>query len=108
MFLWSANRHPSAKAANIHDLITSLPNGFDTTIGENASLISGGQAQWLQIARALAQPSRILVLDECTSPLDENPAAVLETIHATKRGRTTIMKLEAMLMCDWSCTMERS
>ena len=94
----------AAKAANIHDFIMSLPNGYDTIIGENASLISGGQAQRLQIARALARPSRILVLDECTSSLDsENQAAVLETIHAAKRGRTTIMithKLEAMLMCD--------
>ena len=63
-----------------------------TIIGESASLISGGQAQRLQIARALARPSRILVLDECTSSLDsETQAAVLETLHAAKRGRTTIM-----------------
>ncbi|KAF8957788.1 P-loop containing nucleoside triphosphate hydrolase protein [Flammula alnicola] len=94
----------AARAANIHEFVMSLPEGYDTTLGENASLVSGGQAQRLQIARALARPSRILILDECTSSLDpENQAAVLETIRGAKCGRTTVVithKLEAMLMCD--------
>ncbi|KAF8990854.1 P-loop containing nucleoside triphosphate hydrolase protein [Cyathus striatus] len=94
----------AAKAANVHEFIMSLPQGYDTPLGENASLISGGQAQRLQIARALARPSRILVLDECTSSLDpENQAAVMETIRQAKVGRTTLMithKLQVMLMCD--------
>ncbi|KAJ2933006.1 hypothetical protein H1R20_g4086, partial [Candolleomyces eurysporus] len=102
--LSDADIQEAAKAASVHEFIMSLPHGYDTVIGENASLISGGQAQRLQIARALARPSKILILDECTSALDpENQAAVMETISQVKNGRTTIMvthKLQVMLMCD--------
>ena len=94
----------AARAANVHDFIMSLPKGYQTMVGENASLISGGQAQRLQIARALARPSKILILDECTSALDPaNQAAVMETIKTAKVGRTTLMvthKLQVMRMCD--------
>lgn len=75
----------AAKSANIHEFIQSLPNGYDTNLGENASLISGGQAQRLQIARALVRSSRILILDECTSALDVvNQRAILDTIVKIK------------------------
>ncbi|KAJ7774954.1 P-loop containing nucleoside triphosphate hydrolase protein [Mycena metata] len=94
----------AAQAASVHDFIMSLPHGYDTMVGENAALISGGQAQRLQIARALARPSKILILDECTSALDAaNQAVVLETIRRAKVGRTTVMvthKLPIMQMCD--------
>ncbi|KAF9817369.1 hypothetical protein IEO21_03510 [Rhodonia placenta] len=94
----------AAKAAHVHDFIESLPKGYDTLVGENASLISGGQAQRLQIARALARPAHILILDECTSALDAaNQAAVMETLQRAKVGRTTIVvthKLQMMRMCD--------
>ncbi|KAF9528280.1 P-loop containing nucleoside triphosphate hydrolase protein [Crepidotus variabilis] len=94
----------AAKAAQLHEFIVSLPQGYQTHLGENASLISGGQVQRLQIARALARPSRILLLDECTSALDlENQASVLETLRWARYGRTVVMvthKLEAMRMCD--------
>jgi ATP-binding cassette, subfamily B (MDR/TAP), member 1 len=94
----------AAMAANVHDFIMGLPLQYDTAIGENASLISGGQAQRLQIARALARPSRFLILDECTSSLDAaNEAAVMDTIRRAKVGRTTIMithKLKVMRLCD--------
>jgi ATP-binding cassette subfamily B (MDR/TAP) protein 1 len=75
----------AAKSANIHDFIQSLPKGYETNLGENASLISGGQAQRLQIARALVRRSNILILDECTSALDiDNQRAILDTIVKIK------------------------
>lgn len=102
--LSSEDIQAAAKAAHVHDFIASLPKGYDTMVGENASLISGGQAQRLSIARALARISKILILDECTSALDpENQAAVLDTIKHAKVGRTTLMvthKLPVMRMCD--------
>lgn len=77
--------HRAARAANIHDFIMSLPGGYETRLGENASLISGGQAQRLQIARALVRRSNILILDEATSALDvDNAKAILDTIVKIK------------------------
>ncbi|EJD01884.1 P-loop containing nucleoside triphosphate hydrolase protein [Fomitiporia mediterranea MF3/22] len=94
----------AAQAARVHDFIMSLPQGYETHVGENASLISGGQAQRLAIARALARPARVLILDECTSALDpESQAAVMETIRSVKVGRTTLVvthKLPVMRLCD--------
>lgn len=94
----------AAKEANIHDFILSLPEGYNTVVGENASLISGGQAQRISIARALARRANILILDECTSALDaENQREVMKTIQKAKVGRTTLIvthKLPMMLMAD--------
>ncbi|EPQ50798.1 P-loop containing nucleoside triphosphate hydrolase protein [Gloeophyllum trabeum ATCC 11539] len=94
----------AALAANVDEFINTLPKGYDTMVGENASLISGGQAQRISIARALARPSKVLILDECTSALDPaNQAVVIETIRSAKVGRTTLMvthKLPLMQMCD--------
>lgn len=94
----------AAKQANAHDFVLSLPQGYATNLGENASLISGGQAQRLQIARAILRQREVLILDECTSALDpENQAIVMDTIKAVKQGRTTVVvthKLDLMKMCD--------
>jgi len=101
----------AAQAARAHEFIMALPHGYDTIIGENASQISGGQAQRLQIARALARPSDILILDECTSALDSsNQTAILDTLFNSSWGRTVVMvthKLPVMQRCDRILVMDR-
>ncbi|KAM0790206.1 hypothetical protein ACM66B_005521 [Microbotryomycetes sp. NB124-2] len=95
----------AARQAHVHDVIKSLPHGYDTVLGEGASLISGGQAQRLQIARALYRSRQILLLDECTSALDSaSQQAVMDTIMSVKQGRTTFIvthKLDVMNRCDY-------
>lgn len=94
----------ACQRANIHDFILSLPKGYATHLGEAASLVSGGQAQRLALARALVKTASVLVLDECTSALDgENERVVLETIARVKAGRTVVMvthNVRAMRICD--------
>ncbi|SCV73934.1 BQ2448_6364 [Microbotryum intermedium] len=94
----------AAQLAHVHDFIKTLPRGYETKLGENASLISGGQLQRVQLARALMHEREILLLDECTSALDAtNQALVMQTIEEVKKGRTTIIvthKLDVMRRCD--------
>ena len=82
----------AAKAANAHDFISALPNGYDTMIGEAGVLLSGGQRQRLAIARALFKDPPILVLDEATSALDtESERLVQQALNNLMRGRTTLV-----------------
>jgi ATP-binding cassette, subfamily B, bacterial MsbA len=82
----------AAEAAFLLPLIESLPNGFDTRIGENAVKLSGGQRQRLSIARALLKNAPILLLDEATSALDSESERFIQlSLERLMRGRTTFV-----------------
>jgi ATP-binding cassette, subfamily B, bacterial len=82
----------AARAAEAHDFVTSLPDGYDTVIGEQGLTLSGGQRQRVSLARALITDPSILILDDATSAID---ATIEAQIHATLRkvmaGRTTVL-----------------
>jgi ATP-binding cassette subfamily B protein len=81
----------AAKVAQIHDHLMSLPDGYDTVVGERGYRFSGGEKQRLAIARAVLRDPPVLVLDEATSALDtQTEQAVQEAIDAASAGRTTI------------------
>jgi ATP-binding cassette subfamily B protein len=81
----------AARAAQIHDLIAGLPDGYDTMVGSRGHRFSGGEKQRIAIARTLLRDPRVLVLDEATSALDtDTERAVQKAFDALSRGRTTI------------------
>jgi ATP-binding cassette, subfamily B, bacterial MsbA len=82
----------AATAANAHEFIMAMANGYDTVIGESGVLVSGGQRQRIAIARALFKDPPILVLDEATSALDtESERLVQQALDSLMRGRTTLV-----------------
>ena len=82
----------AARAANAHDFISQLPQGYDTPIGESGVLLSGGQRQRVAIARALFKDPPILILDEATSALDtESERLVQQALDTLMKGRTTLV-----------------
>jgi len=82
----------AAKKASCHDFILSLPDGYDTKIGEGGSSLSGGERQRISIARAIIKDAPIIILDEATANVDpENEEALMQAIQALTRDKTIIM-----------------
>ena len=82
----------AARRANIHDYIMTLPNGYDTEIGERGVKLSGGQKQRLSIARVFLKDPAILILDEATSALDNTTEVMIQqSLDELCKGRTTLV-----------------
>jgi ATP-binding cassette subfamily B protein len=101
----------ASRAANIHDFIMGLPDGYDTIAGERGYRLSGGEKQRIAIARVILKDPRILVLDEATSHLDsQSEALIQDALKKVMAGRTSIViahRLSTILAADLILVMDR-
>lgn len=107
----------AAIAANIHDMIEALPDGYETVVGERGYRLSGGEKQRIAIARVLLKDPRVLILDEATSHLDTRSEAMIqEALERLMTGRTsiviahrlsTVRKADVILVVDEGRIVER-
>lgn len=101
----------AARAANIHDFVMGLPDGYDTIVGERGYRLSGGEKQRVALARVILKDPRILVLDEATSSLDsESEALIQDALKRVMAGRTSIViahRLSTILAADLILVMDR-
>ena len=99
-----AEMEAACRAANIHDFIADLPDGYDTVVGNRGYRLSGGEKQRLAIARVILKDPRILVLDEATSSLDSHSEALIqEALERIMQGRTSLViahRLSTILAAD--------
>jgi len=100
----------AAKAANAHDFITALPDGYDTLVGERGMRMSGGERQRIALARAFLKNAPILILDEPTSSVDiHTEASIMEAMERLIKGRTVFMiahRLSTLETCDLLLEMQ--
>ncbi len=101
----------AAKAANAHQFISDLPDGYATQVGERGMRLSGGERQRIALARAFLKDAPLLILDEPTSSVDvKTEAAIVEAMSRLMRGRTTFMiahRLSALKDCDLMLVIEQ-
>ena len=106
-----AELEAACRAANIHDFISQLNDGYDTVVGERGYRLSGGEKQRIALARVILKDPRILVLDEATSSLDsESEALIQEALKRVMAGRTSIViahRLSTILAADQILVVDR-
>ncbi len=107
----NAEIEAAARAANAHDFISRLPEGYGTMLGERGSRLSGGERQRIAVARAFLKDAPILILDEPTSAIDsKTEAVILDSLDRLMEGRTTFMiahRLSTIRRADWILVVDQ-